>query len=260
MKLPKFITDVKKIRFDETEHKYWFGDKQLISVTTFIKEFTEEFDKTGAILKRCAAKEGIPPEELKARWKKKADDSCVVGTKFHEDAEHFIKTGEILNGENKDLIEKFKLINHPKGKVFSETIVFDIDLGIAGMVDYIELYGNKIVVKDFKTNSKCPDNYAYGKMMKPPLDFLPASKLSIYALQINIYLYLLSSNYGYEVGNDNCLYWIDRKKRDIKVIPISYSPENVISAISHWTYIKNLTPEQKAAANAIDTNDDIWID
>src|SRR3990167_9876162 len=111
-----------KIRFEPVEHRY-FNDKgeELISVSKLLSFYKQPFDEDGSILLRCAQKEGISPEELKKQWEDKKDSACVRGKNFHAQIEHFIKTGQILDKDYKDVIEKFALIKFD-GKLKSETI------------------------------------------------------------------------------------------------------------------------------------------
>lgn len=243
----KFIEDAKKVRFDEENHIYTLNGKELLSITKFIDCYSWPFDPDGSVLKRCALKEGISEEILAARWKNKGTTAAQSGTFWHSSVEHYIKTKEILNNEYTDLLEKFAKYKF-QGQIFSECRVFSPDLGLCGTADFVQIINNKtLIIRDFKTNEKRPTDYSFGKKMKPPLEHLNDSKLQKYELQISIYLFLLSSEYNLHVGEGHCLYWIDRKKRNIEEIPITYRPKEVIEMIADWTYNKSLTPEQRAA-------------
>ena len=76
-----------EIVFTENDHRYSYvvNGKELeyTSGTTFIHKFFPEFDPTGEILRRKAAKLGKTPEALKAEWDANRDASCVFGTRCH---------------------------------------------------------------------------------------------------------------------------------------------------------------------------------
>lgn len=262
----KFIEDQKLIKFEETSHLYkTLDDKELVSVTTFIQKFSEDFDSDGSILARCALKEGISEKELKKIWLKKGKDAADFGTKFHADIEFFIKNNKIKKNKNAPIIQNFKENYKPSGEVFSESIIFDEDIGIAGCVDIIELHNNQIVVKDFKSNAKKPTDYSFGKNMKYPISHLPDSKLTKYELQISLYLYLLSSKYNYEIGEGNCIYWINRKKNIIEEMPVTLRMDEITAMIAHYLYLKSLSPEELKDLNkpkiiSAQSSEPEWVD
>ena len=76
-----------EIVFTEDDHRYSsvVNGKELeyTSGTTFVHKFFPEFDPTGEILRRKAAKLGKTPEALKAEWDANRDASCVFGTRVH---------------------------------------------------------------------------------------------------------------------------------------------------------------------------------
>ena len=76
-----------EIVFTENDHRYSsvINGKELeyTSGTTFVHKFFPEFDPTGEILRRKAAKLGKTPEALKAEWDANRDASCVFGTRVH---------------------------------------------------------------------------------------------------------------------------------------------------------------------------------
>ena len=77
-----------EITFEEETHVYSsiINSKTIkyTSGTSVIHRCFPEFDPSGEIAKRCAMKEGISVEELKAKWKAKGDASCKFGTRVHE--------------------------------------------------------------------------------------------------------------------------------------------------------------------------------
>lgn len=233
------------IHFDEASHTYTVkktGDR-LVSVSQLIHKYSNPFDPDGSILKKCAIKEGISEKELKARWDKKRDDSCDRGTSFHKQAEHFINTGEIQDGPDKDILEKFSkvFIQKKNSKIYSEVLLYSIEDGICGTTDFIEYFPNDNIagVRDFKTNEKLTNWGFKGQRMLPPLNHLQDSKISIYSLQLSTYSYLLDK-LGYWIDDKNmCLYWVNPKKRIIEIIPIPYLRKEVIMMLEDFKKNKN---------------------
>src|SRR5690348_3448210 len=95
MNNPQFIEDSKQIAFDEASHKYTFNGQTLISVTTFISEFSNAFDEDGSILAKCALEQKVSKKELQKQWHDKRDKAAKTGTLWHETIEDYIKNGKI---------------------------------------------------------------------------------------------------------------------------------------------------------------------
>ena len=134
--------DQDKIYFDDDTHSYFSKETgtRLISPTTIIKKYSAPFDPDGSILKRCAAKEGITPEELNAKWKKLGADSIVKGHSVHDSFEQYIKTGEIVIDGNEDIIQDFKEKVKTEGELYPEVTLFSLEYGIAGRTDLVEIW------------------------------------------------------------------------------------------------------------------------
>lgn len=228
-----FVQD--EIVFTEHDHKYIEvkTGKQLISVSTLISKYSEPFDPTGIILYKCAQKRGISKEELRAEWDKKRDDSCVKGTKFHEQAEEWILTGKIPDGPDKKIVTKFAKEIKFNGTVFPEILVYNIELGIAGQSD-LAIYNkkdNSVAIQDYKTNAEMYKK-VYKKLLYP-LGHLNDTKINKYALQASTYSYLLELK-GFKIRADElCLYWI--KEDGFEIIPVPYLRDDVIKMISHYS-------------------------
>lgn len=237
----KFIEDAKRINFDEARHVYTQDKNELISVTKFISHFANEFDADGSILLRKSAELKISPEALRKQWDDKRDKASEYGTGLHKSIEYYLNTSKIRRNEYSDIIKKFKENFKFKGELFSEVMLYDLDIGICGTADLVQVIDNKIVqIHDFKTNEKPLSDYSFGKKMLKPLTHLNDSKLTKYFLQISMYLYILSSKYGYEIGENNYLFWLNRKKREFEKIPIQLKMDEVVDIISHWMYRKAL--------------------
>lgn len=262
---PQFLLDARNLIFNQKEHTYFFNNKELISVTNFIDIFSWPFDPDKSILNRCAAKRGISPSKLQKEWEKTGTDAASLGNQWHSSIEYYINTGKIRKNKFTDMVQTFIKEYTLNGQVFSETRVFSEELLISGTVDVLEVIDNKYLnVKDWKTNKKI-DDWSFGRKMKYPLEHLNDSKLQKYILQVQIYSYLLCSKYGYTPGNDNCIFWIDKKKREIKKYPVEIDYGNVLNMIADYTYKKSLSPEELENLNKskiIPAQNEIpeWID
>ena len=182
---PKNPFEQNEVVFTDHNHTYTnvkTGEK-LISVSTLINKYVKPFDPGGFLLRKCAAREGISPAEMQARWHKKRDDSCVKGTTFHEQAETYFLTGKVPEGPDKKIVTKFSKSVKFNGTVFPEILVFSTALGIAGQSD-IAVYNkkdNSVAIQDFKTNAEMYKK-SYSKLLYP-LNHLNDTKINKYALQ-----------------------------------------------------------------------------
>lgn len=196
----------KKVRFDNSNHTYVKNGKKLISVTTFISQFKNEFD-SDYWSKKIAIKENKTQEKILSEWQLKAKKSCEIGTAIHKIFEDYIENKySIVFGEITfdfmDLEEEYLPMFILKSKVaikfindffitgrliavYSEHIVYNDFL--AGQVDLIcKDKDDNYYILDFKTNDKIEIN-SFGKKLKGKLNEIPDSTFYHYCLQLSIY-------------------------------------------------------------------------
>lgn len=122
------------IRFDEAEHKYYDGEKELISVTTLLRKHGLAPDYSG-----------VSQEVLNRKAER--------GTLIHEEIENFNKTGEIGFTREVDEFANY-LLNHGLKRdeikvIASEQIVYN-DI-VAGKFDLLIEDNGEIIIADIKT-------------------------------------------------------------------------------------------------------------
>ncbi len=231
--------NIEQVTFREHDHKYFSVEgKELISTSTLVSLYKPVFDPTGAILARCAEKEGKTIEELQAEWDKKRIDAADRGTSFHKQAEEWVKTRQAPTGTDKDIVEqltKFKF----RGRIHAETIVAASSLGIAGTVDLIDEYGNnELDVWDYKTNKELKKKGFFDRKtrrfskMLYPISHLDDCNFIHYSLQQEIYAIILEEN-GYWV-NDKTLLYINPKTREIERHPVMSLRKEALTIINHY--------------------------
>lgn len=194
-----------EILFEEKYHKYTsiINEKEIVytSGTTFVNKFFPKFDPNGDILLRTARKRGIPPQVLKHEWDEKRINSCLFGTKIHETCED-IFNGQPLRNTPKNERERFcmEVAKKAAGKLLEtadivdvEKIVFDSDLMIAGTMDVLvkSKKDGRIWIVDWKTNEKIEVENTYNKFGLKPIEHIPDTNYEHYALQLNLYEYIL---------------------------------------------------------------------
>lgn len=194
-----------EIVFTEEDHKYTsvINGKQIsyMSGTQFLGKYFPQFDPDGSITKKCALKEGISPEELKKRWADKGKESCRLGTRMHERLEDLFLSRQVRNTPEDDTEKKRfdnavsigQKIMQRLDIVGVEKIVFSDQLGIAGTIDFLgksKKDGTYIII-DHKSNAKIEQDNFWKKFCLGPLSHVPDNSFYHYALQLNLYEYLL---------------------------------------------------------------------
>lgn len=230
----KYSSD-KRVGFDINSHSYTLKDKKLISVTTFINQFKNEFD-SDYHSKRIAERDGKRQEDVLNEWSEKAKRSCEIGTAIHKIFEDYaegnflFKNGELcfdfleLQEEYTfEFLEKSKVaIEFIKDffvtgrliPVHSEYIVYNGFL--AGQIDMVckNKKGEYFII-DFKTNSKIETN-GYNKFLKSPFSDYPDCSFYHYSLQLGIY----SKMYKEEIKNNFIIHIGSEKYNIIECVDV----------------------------------------
>lgn len=238
----EFIPNQSKLEFDEPSHTYTFEGQELTSVSRVIHSYSQKFDEDGVIAARCAAKNGITIEEQRDEWKKINADSIVRGHSFHSDLETYIKTKKIPNTSNKEVIKQFSKIKF-KGKLYSEVRLFNVEFGIAGTSDILEvLPDGSINIWDLKSN-KAIKTFSFGRKMQYPLHRIWDANAYHYSIQLETYKFMLEEA-GWWV-RDLTLLHIDPTNDKLKHIPVEPCRQDVIRMLTHFreNYGKNDLPK-----------------
>jgi ATP-dependent exoDNAse (exonuclease V) beta subunit len=167
---------------------------------------------------RVASREGVSQIEIMERWDAAGKESRDIGTFMHAQIErvlhhenpflmkHFEYTGQYIN-INTDISIKTELKYFQEfmkdNKIHpyrSEWRIYDEVHEIAGTIDLLCQNGQNYEIYDWKRSRKAqPDEtiWAYGKN---GLEHIPDISFYHYALQQNLYKYILEKNYGIHVS------------------------------------------------------------
>ena len=196
-----------KLKFEDTSHTYEAEGYPLTSVSNMIKRFTEKVDFK-KIAEFIAKKEGIPVEELQARWDLKRDTACSLGHSVHNFGETFMYTNQKpSNGFEEAIVNFWASLPSYLIPCTFELKMYSRELGIAGTSDII-LYNTlteKFVIADYKSNESLTKNYK-GKTLLAPFTDLLDSPLSKYEIQLSAYQILFEQT-GFEV-EDRMIIWL----------------------------------------------------
>jgi ATP-dependent exoDNAse (exonuclease V) beta subunit len=202
------------INFFEDTHKYTSeinGEQiQYVSGTTFLHKFFPPFDVDGSIAKRCAERDGITIEEVRAKWAAAGKEATTLGTRVHECCEDIILNRDLRNTPSnpkeecmmKHAIEIARKFKDRLDIIGVEKIVFSPSLKIAGTIDLLgrsKKDGTYIII-DHKTNKSIDIENTWNKFALDPISHLDDTNYVHYGCQLNLYEYLLKRE-GYVPKN-----------------------------------------------------------
>ena len=206
-----------RISFDEKEHVYHVdGIRVPRSVTGFLHAFTEEFNAYEAIVsmqhgydwetkrEKYLKEDGQikTADEIANDWATNGAVQRARGQLLHFHAEQFLNGCEIEephSPEFKQFLQIYDVIYSKGWQIFrTEFSLFHCGLRIAGQADLLcrDPQG-KFIIIDWKRSREIRFNGF--RPMKPPLEHLPDCNYYLYCLQLNLYAYILESEYGFTV-------------------------------------------------------------
>ena len=205
--------------FEPSEHIYLYdGRIQLTAVSNIINQFFTPFDSIG-FSERVARRDGLSQCKVLEEWDCKGLESRKIGTFLHKQIELFLSgkpfsmsTQFFYNGAfvkvNKDVsinveISYFKnfLKDNPITPFRTEWHIFDMDLKLAGTVDLLCRNGNHYDIYDWKRSRKASPHETVWQNGINGLQHIPDISFYRYALQQNLYKYILEKNYGIIIEN-----------------------------------------------------------
>jgi hypothetical protein len=194
----------------DQNHRYKINDGsklELISVTTLIKKWFSKFDEDEVIYRiMSSSKEdseyfNMSKKQILDKWKKMRDN----GTLLHSKIEHYLLHKDIQLSDIPSSIEvEFQYFMNFLSKhsnltfVASEKMIISADKKVAGTIDCLmkDELGNYYLI-DWKCSKqiKC---YSSDKGFGPLSQFNDCN-YDHYTLQLNIYRYILETNYNIKI-------------------------------------------------------------
>ena len=206
-----------RIVFQEDIHKYYVdGIEVPRSVTGFLHTYAATFDPQQAISSMRAGKnwptkqqefvkedgEIMTDDEIAARWQSNGHVQRSRGTLLHYQAEQFLNECTIeepQSPEFQQFMHIYAWIRERFEVYRTELSIFHCGLRLAGQVDCIcKNKDGNLIILDWKRSKEIRSDGR--EPMKYPLQFLPDSNYWHYALQLNVYKYMLESEYGFHVA------------------------------------------------------------
>lgn len=245
--------------FSEDHHYEYKGECVGISVTRFIEQYCNEFEKE-LIAERCAIKENKTVQEILDLWQYKNDFACRKGSTCHEFAQSrwskekyeldkFDESDEYLEAVLKIQKQAVNFYNDYKDTLehlYDEFVVGSEEYDIASAIDH--LFINKltggVVLVDYKTNSIMKgyndelEKRKKAKNMKVPLSHIKDLTLNHYYIQLSIYRYLLEKYADVQVEEMFIVYFSENIE-NYEIIEIPYLKKEV-EEILEMRRVKNM--------------------
>lgn len=217
-----------QITFDEEPHIYTIKgeeDKKYTSVTTWVHSYFKPFNAKEVIKSMMRNKRkwedpvanekyyGKSAEEIEEMWKQAGKEAAAKGTAMHYEIECFYnmdpttaaaaaaaesqsKESQYFQNFNKEFVENGSLRPYR-----TEWMIFHEEAQIAGSIDMV--YENTdsspttLSIYDWKRCKEITKTNRGGEFATNPIiEHFPDTNYWTYALQLNIYKYILQTKYG----------------------------------------------------------------
>lgn len=217
----------KPLKYNPKTHTYKVGNKKLISVTTWIKQFFNEFDekKVAKNLKYIYKSKGIKKgvREILNEWKVKRQDGSFI----HSEIDRIIKSKDfvVLDKDlNPYVVGALMFLQEftTDKTLMSEFILHDEDLGLAGTIDLIIFDDNTFSLIDWKTSNSIKFK-GYKKSNHPIMKDEEDCNFTHYTLQLSTYAYLLES-LGFKCSS---LRLVQLEPNNYKLFMVEYRKDKV---------------------------------
>ena len=219
----KILKAFSGLAFDEETHTYTLNGKQLISVTTYLKRFSDTFNSfhaseaKGKKMLRENEDDKRTGQYYRQRWKFIRDEASFMGSRVHLFAETAPYFDAPIDWREQAILEFYEWLPDKYTVLYSELRVYDEDTSHAGTVDGLALNTEtgKLVIFDWKTNKRNINELYKNKNLKGDFKQLKATSLNKYAIQLSDYAHVINKNTGFEV-EERWVVWLRSKDVNIK--------------------------------------------
>jgi hypothetical protein len=257
-----------RIEFIEKTHDYIIDGKVKAprSVTKLVHQFQETFDAPKIIVKMKNGKkwhlkrkayltqEGteMTNEQIEAKWEANRIVASSRGTLMHFHVEMFMN-GSQVHGPHSTEFGYFQqfyrefMMTRGIVPVRTELSVFHTGLGCAGQLDLLAKYEGteSYVILDWKRSKEIKHDNFFQKML-PPLAHLDECNFNTYSLQLNMYKYILESEYDIRV--DELFLAIFHESQEMPlVLQVSDMPLEVAMIVNYEKEQRNAQDPQSGA-------------
>ena len=232
----ELFTAFNDVTFYDEPHKYYLDGKELISVTTLIGRYKEEFDeKFWSEFK--GTQHTISPVEIVRAWKFINKKGTIRGSAIHDYTENLFQNKKYEYPEQLilkefgfdpvkhtyDICKKHvdKFYNKVQGRLIpirTEMIVCDKELLIGGMLDILfwNVKAQEFQIWDWKTNKEFTRREPKRHLLDE-LCMLEETDLELYSLQLEMYKQIIERNVPIKLGK-SYLVWFSHNNENYEII------------------------------------------
>jgi len=236
----QLFTSFNDVVFFDEPHKYYLDNKQLISVTTLIHRYQEEFDEDYWSLYK-ANEHKLTQREIIRAWKFINKKGTMKGSAIHDYAEKLF-LNKIYEYPERMILDEFgfdpikpeyditkkhvdNFYNDVQGKLIpirAEMILCDKESLIGGMLDMLfwNTETKQFEIWDYKTNKEFTEKLPEDKpkrYMRDDLYMLEDCDLEIYSLQLEMYKQIIEKHVPIKLGKSNIV-WFSHNNDNYKII------------------------------------------
>lgn len=196
------------LSFNEEKHEYTYKNETFQSVTTYISSLFEKFDQEKVIIKMMNSKSfvnnelyGKTKEEIEELWTLRNKKAIEEGVLLHNDIENYLNKENVENTTIEFQYFQNFLREHLLNVYRTEWAVYDESLKLAGTIDMCSINPNgTLSLYDWKrTKAIKKTNYYKKYSTLDTLRYFDDTNFNHYALQLNLYKYILEKNYNFKV-------------------------------------------------------------
>ncbi len=241
MKIPipvpnEIFTAFNDITFYDEPHKYFLNNRELISVTTLIHQYQEEFNENYWSNYK-GEQFHISQREILRAWKFINNKGTIKGSAIHDYTENLFQNKKfqypkdmiikefgfdpVINEYNITKRHVNNFYNDVHGKLIpikTEYVVYDKELMIAGMLDilFYNVKMKEFQIWDWKTNKDFTTDCKERHLIRD-LFVLEDCDLELYSLQMEMYKQIIQRNIPIKLGK-SYIVWFSHNNDNYKII------------------------------------------
>lgn len=232
----ELFTAFNNVKYYDEPHKYFLNHKELISVTTLIHKYQEEFDED-YWSEYKANQFGVKKHHILRAWDFINKKGTIKGSIIHDYTENIFYNKKFEYPKEKiynefgfdPIIKEYQITKQHVDKFYidsfnklipikAELVIFDKTALIGGMLDmlFYNVRAKEFQIWDWKTNKdftfKCEKRH-----LLYDLFVLEDSDLEIYSLQLQLYKYIIEKYTNIKLGK-SYLVWFSHNNPTYKII------------------------------------------
>jgi len=232
----ELFVNFNKLKYYDKPHKYFVDNKELVSVTTLIHKYQEDFDSE-YWSKYKANEFNLKQKDILRAWSFINKKGTIKGSIIHDYAENLF-LNKIFEYPKKTILNEFgfdpilkeyeitkkhvdKFYDDSYNKLIpikTELVVYDIESMIGGMVDmlFYNVKAKEFQLYDWKTNKE----FTYNNPKKHLLDelsILENCDLNLYSLQLELYKQIIKKHININLGKSYVV-WFSHRNNNYEII------------------------------------------